>query len=59
MDRILTHLPRTATEPRRSLAPLDVSPHRHLGVSRCGTASRSLGSGSWGARVAAGDPGRA
>ncbi len=33
IDRILTHLRRTATEPRRSRAALEVSPHRHLGVS--------------------------
>ncbi len=44
----LTHLRRTATEPRRAraAAALDVSPHHHLGVSRCATASRSLGSGA-------------
>jgi hypothetical protein len=55
IDRMLTHLRRTAPEPRRSRAP----------PRRCATASRSLGSGAAGVRacrlvaVALPGPGRA
>ncbi len=49
----------------RAAVGLEVSPHRHLSVSRCAAASRSLGSGPAGVRtcrlvaLAAPDPGHA
>jgi len=43
IDRILDHFRRTAAARCRSP---DVSPHHHLGVSRCASASGSLGSGA-------------